>query len=71
MLTEDHVQMQKAVLWEEAKGKLRAMVNVEGHRRLCHPMTPERERIVSNRWLEITDKIEAFISEAEDNGWNE
>lgn len=70
-MTEADIQMQKAILWEQAKGQLRAMVAVEGHRRLCHPMTVERERAVSARWVEMEQAIEAMITAIEDEGWCE
>lgn len=44
------IQVQKAILWQEAKGKLEALIEVEGHRRL-----------VVHRESELFEPLEAAI----------
>jgi hypothetical protein len=63
----DPIALAKAVLWEEAKGKLRAMVAVEGQ---CGAHNPEDEqrRI---RWREAEIAINAFAKDFEDRGLHE
>ncbi len=70
-MREVEIQLQKAVLWEEAKGKLRAMVAAQGHRRLCEPMTSEREKLLFDEYLAMEKRIEAFIEEVEMDGLQE
>ena len=59
------LEAQTAAYWEEAKGKLRAMVVVAAHRRLT-ASTPASGEIASQRWDVLEGKIEAFIQEVED-----
>lgn len=65
------VGMQKAVLWEEAKGKLRAMAAAEGYRGLCEPMTASHRERCTQRWEKVNAAVEKFIDETESNGLNE
>ncbi|WP_288806313.1 hypothetical protein [uncultured Novosphingobium sp.] len=66
-LMADRIRVAKAQLWEEGKGKLRAMVAVEGqcgsHNRAHH----EQRR----RWREAQDRIEEFIRRFEDDALHE
>lgn len=56
----DPVTLAKAMLWEEAKGKMRAMVAADGCRTTggVHRQEPFRYQVVSA-------KIEAFIADFE------
>lgn len=65
------VRMQKAVLWEQAKGALRAMVAAEAFRQLCQPLSPEMERHFGKQWENLDAAIEGFITHAEAHGWHE
>jgi len=67
MTKSEAIGVAKASLWEQAKGKLRAMVAVEGQ---CSPHAPEDEhRRV--RWREAEGAINAFIVDFESNGLHE
>lgn len=70
-MEEEQVSMHKMMLWEQAKGQLRAMAVVDGHRRLCVPMTVDRDTQVRDRWLELDKAIEDFIASIEDEGLHE
>lgn len=70
-MDQHQVRMQKAVLWEQAKGALRAMVAAEGFRQLCQPMSPEMERRFGQQWETLNAAIEGFITNAEEHGWPE
>lgn len=61
----DLIRVQKAQLWEEAKGKLRAMVLVEGQ----VPSVGYQDNI--ERYREAEKVIEKFIENFEDNGLHE
>ncbi len=63
----DMIKVQKAALWAEAKGKLRAMVAVEGQ---CSGSDP-LHRDQRHRWAMGSNTIEAFIKDFEDNGLHE
>ena len=65
------IQMTKAVLWEEAKGKMRALCHVEGHRRLTEPMTAGMEKSYTARWTELEAVVEKFIEDFENDGYQE
>lgn len=51
----------KASAWEEAKGKLRALVAILGSTPSDHQGYEE--------WAEVQQRVEAFITSAEDEGW--
>lgn len=53
----------KAVLWEEAKGKLRALAVAQGSYQSTDSMT--------EIWEKLDRKIEAFIKDIEDNALQE
>lgn len=67
MTRSEAIGLSKAALWEEAKGKLRALVAVEGQ---CSSHAPEDE-IRRVRWREADQVISAFISDFEDKGLHE
>jgi hypothetical protein len=58
------ISIQKAALWEEAKGKLRAVVATGG---AC-ATTNEAE---CGRWRGLDKLVEEFINEAEGEGFTE
>lgn len=70
-MDEYQLRMQKAVLWEQAKGTLRAMVAAEGLRVHCRPVSRELERRYFEQWEALSAAIEGFITNAEDHGWHE
>ncbi len=70
-MDEAQVSMTKAFLWEEAKGKLRAMAMAEAWRGKTHPQTVESEKACTERWMHLHARVEAVISEFEDNGLSE
>jgi hypothetical protein len=55
----DPVGLAKMILWEEAKGKLRAMVAAGG----SIPSNAER----SADWHELEKRVERFIKQVEDD----
>ncbi len=59
----DSIGLMKAVLWEEAKGKLRAMATAGGQ----IPSTGNR----SPDWQEVEKAVEDFIKDFQDNGYHE
>lgn len=61
----DPVCLAKSVLWEEAKGKLRAIIAAEG---ATHGKTGEDGRFSFEK---ISDAIEAFITEFEALSYHE
>ena len=63
MTLSEAISLEKAKLWEEAKGKLRAMVAVEGQ---CSSHGPEHA-IHRDRWLDAEAAIEKFVRDFEDN----
>jgi hypothetical protein len=63
----DPIGIAKAMLWEEAKGKLRALVAVEG---TCGAHNPE-DRHRRERWKEAETMIENFIHDFADHGFHE
>lgn len=65
MRTADPIGLAKAILWEEAKGKLRAMVAAEGAN-----MTHGRLEDGRMQFEIIEDIVEAFIKEIEQNEYN-
>jgi len=67
-MSESLVQLLKAQAWELAKGNLRAMTNIESHRRLMAPM-PNKHQLdrYQNQWESINKRVEDFIKDIEDN----
>lgn len=63
----DPIAIAKAILWEEAKGKLRALVAVEGQ---CGAHNPE-DKHRRERWREASEAVETFVKDFEDNGLHE
>ena len=59
-MTEVGLQVQKAILWQEAKAKLLALVEVEGHRRLI-------ARKESEKYDPLNLAVIAFINAIEDD----
>lgn len=55
----DLISIKKASLWEEAKGKLRAMVAVEGM------------GSASDRWRDASEEIDNFIKSFEEQALHE
>lgn len=55
--------MIKAILWEEAKGKLRALAVAQSFH--------EESAVKTERWTKITDSVESFISRFENAGHHE
>lgn len=64
------ISVSKIILWEEAKGKLRALSNVAGHLRLVEPTT-ELYNSAGKRWKKIDETIEQFIKDFEYEGLQE
>jgi hypothetical protein len=56
----------KAQTWEEAKGKLRALVGIQG----SIPSRPVGDESKA-RWEELSDRVEEFIRGVEDDGLHE
>jgi hypothetical protein len=63
----DIIRVQKAVLWEQAKGQLRAMVLVEGQ---CSAHDPGHSQ-QRTRWRDANEQIEDFIKSFESEGLHE
>ncbi|MEL6568167.1 MAG: hypothetical protein AAFQ22_07095 [Pseudomonadota bacterium] len=59
-MTEAQLQAMKAVVWEEAKGKLLALVALEGHRRL----TTDAD-LAAVRFDDLNRAVENIIHEIE------
>ena len=60
----DMIGITKAMLWEEAKGKLRALVSVNGQ---CASTDEWR----SEQWQQAQKAVEQFISDFEDESLHE
>lgn len=65
--TTSRIRIAKAQLWEEAKGKLRAMVAVEGQ---CYPHEPLHKHH-HERWRAANAAIEEFVRNFEYEGLHE
>ena len=63
-MTFDIEAAMKATLWEEAKGKLRALVAVQGS-------YPAHTAGRMDRWQEAETRVEAFINQFELDGLHE
>jgi len=70
-MSDEQIRVQMAMAWERAKGELRSIAIAAGHRRLCEPMTLEREKWCSARWQQLDDRIEKFITDMDDEGMTE
>lgn len=57
------IRVAKAKLWEEAKGKLRALYRVNGSIPSTFNFSPD--------WQEVKVAVEKFITEMEDEGLHE
>jgi len=58
------ISIQKAALWEEAKGKLRAMAATAGE---CSSMNQK----LASRHTNVAERVEAFILDFEEDGLHE
>lgn len=67
MTRSEVIGIHKAVLWEQAKGTLRAMVAAEG-RVSSHDPADEQRR---TRWRDAESAIDQFIEQFESNGLHE
>jgi len=63
--THDPLAMQKGILWEQAKGLMRAMVAVDGSR---YSSRPSGEKA---RYEQVSEAIEAFVESFESEGLHE
>lgn len=63
--THDEVGMHKSILWEEAKGKLFALVAAEGSR---YSGTADDNGLM--RYQNIQNEFRAFINKIEDEGYH-
>lgn len=63
--------MHKSTLWEEAKGKLRAVAIASAYASKTEPMTVDLARSEDCRWMEAHTEVEDFIAAFEDNGMHE
>lgn len=59
-MNEIGLQVQKAILWQEAKAKLKALIEVEGHRRLITGTESEK-------FEPLSAAVETFIAAIEDD----
>lgn len=59
--------MIKMVAWENAKGALRACVSASI---AAEPLSSDDDKAKTKQWVDFSEKVEAFISEIEDNGLN-
>ncbi len=59
----DPIALAKVILWEQAKGALRALAAAAG----SYPSTI----VTSTKWETIDDRIETFIQQFEDDGLHE
>lgn len=62
----DHISLAKAILWEEAKGKLRAIAAAEGE-----SYDGVREVDGTYYFQKIEKAVEEFIQAFEDEGYHE
>ncbi len=68
MTSWDQKYAMKNAHWEQAKGHMRAMVAIDGAMHSGnHGMDPEKK----NRFEIVSDAIETFIKDFEDNALNE
>lgn len=61
----DPIGLAKAILWEEAKGKLRAVAAASGQ----YPSS--KDPATGVRWEKISDAVESFILQFEANSYEE
>lgn len=61
-------KMLAAAAWERAKGALRELVVIQGHKRLTAPARSLTEEMVSRGGWELLDeRVKAFIESIEDD----
>lgn len=60
---QNHIGLQKAILWEEAKGKLRAMAAAGGQINSSYLRSPD--------WKGVKQSVEDFIHAFESEGLHE
>ncbi len=63
--------MNKAIVWNEAKGKLRALSDLEGHRSMVDPTCAVTDNGFGEKWVLLRERIENFIEEIENEGLSE
>ena len=63
MASNEQIGLAKAILWEEAKGKLRAMVAAGGMAESTSARSPD--------WDIVSQAVEDFIVRFEENGFHE
>jgi hypothetical protein len=56
----------KSMIWERAKGEMRALIEVQGSY-----SSSDREPKGESKWEKLQEAVETFISEVEDNGLHE
>jgi hypothetical protein len=66
MRTSEPIGLAKAILWEEAKGKLRALAAAEG---ATHGGQPDQYGV--HRYQAISKRVERFIEKFEADGLQE
>lgn len=59
----DNIGLAKSILWEEAKGKLRALYAASGQHSPSEGRSPD--------WQEVEEFTERFIKEYESNAYHE
>lgn len=59
--------MLKVMAWENAKGALNACVSASI---AAEPLSSSDGKEQTKRWVEFSEKVDAFISEIEDHGLN-
>ena len=71
-MDKNDVALHKAILWEEAKGKLRAMIVADGHKRVvAQHDTLDADKATHKAWTKRQAIVEDFISSFEDRGLHE
>ena len=68
MRTADPIGLAKAILWEEAKGKLRAVIAAEG---AAQSRTADKDEDGRFPYEKTSDAIESFIADFESEGLHE
>lgn len=61
----------KAVLWEEAKGKLRAIVMADGQQAPQYEGPKGNHAPIEGSWVRIQRAVDKFIKDFEDEGYHE
>lgn len=65
----DPVLALKGAAWEEAKGKLRALVAIQGS--FSSVLIGDETNLERQRWLDLSAQVEDFIRDVEDEGLHE